>query len=224
MRRHRGEMELALEHRRACAPSRERRSAVCDGERRGPARARRRPRPRGVRAPLPPLRPVGLRARAAPPARPPPRRGRRAGDVRGGLALRGELQAGARTGGAVAVRRRPERDRRPACARRVEPTAELPETASAEPGPAEQRRVVVRLVARPPRARGAADERARGARARLLERPVAERGRRLPRHPARHREDADAQRARSPRRRCSRTSSHDAAAGLRRADRLRRRP
>ena len=58
---------------------------------------------------------------------------------------------------------------------------------------------VVHGLARPPRARGAEPERARGDRARLLERAVPERGGELPRPAARHGEDADAERARSAR-------------------------
>ena len=61
-------------------------------------------------------------------------------------------------------------------------------------------------MARPPRARGAARARARGDRARVLERPLAERGREVARHSARHGEDADAQRAASGSRASSRGS------------------
>ena len=50
--------------------------------------------------------------------------------------------------------------------------------------------------------------RARGDRARLLERAVAERGGELPRTPARHREDADAERARAARGRPGRRAAH----------------
>src|ERR671936_1903421 len=49
-------------------------------------------------------------------------------------------------------------------------------------------------MARAPRARRAARVGARGARARLLERSLAERGRGLPEHPARDGEDEDAER------------------------------
>ena len=77
-------------------------------------------------------------------------------------------------------------------------------------------------MARPPRARGAARARARGDRARLLERALAERGRRVPRHPARHREDAHARRAAAPRRHCWETSWHERVRRHRRHRRPRR--
>ena len=96
-------------------------------DRRGPARARRRGRPRRVRRPLPPLRASGARARAAPARRPRTRRGRRPGGVRVDLAIRAQLPPRARAGRAVALRRRAQRDRRPRpragrAARRAAPT------------------------------------------------------------------------------------------------------
>src|SRR5205807_4833909 len=57
------------------------------------------------------------------------------------------------------------------------------------------------VAPRPPRARGPGRERAQRARARVLERPLAERDCGLPEHPARHRQDEDAERARPPGRR-----------------------
>ena len=107
--------------------------------------------------------------------------------------------------------------------RTPEPAAETPDIPSAEPGPARQAeaawaawRVHRALETLPP-------TRARGDRARVLERPLAERGGRVPRHPARHREDADAQRARPPRRRARGGSSVSGdAATFRRAGRRRR--
>src|SRR5207244_12972316 len=60
------------------------------------------------------------------------------------------------------------------------------------------RRGVLRLLARAPRARGAAADGADGDRARVLGRPVPERGVRLPERPSRHGEDADAERPPPP--------------------------
>ena len=85
---------------------------------------------------------------------------------------------------------------------RADTTAELPELASPEGGPDEQaeeadtawrvHRALEELNA----------ERARGDRARVLERAVPERGGELPRPAARDREDADAKRARAACARC----------------------
>src|SRR5213076_2945891 len=102
-----------------------------------------------------------------------------------------------RAGSALALRRREERDRRPdasarRCHLRRSPRGRLARRWARRAGA-----VLLRLVARPPGRAGLAAARARGARARLLERAFAERGRPLPRHPARHRQDADAQRSRA---------------------------
>ena len=83
---------------------------------------------------------------------------------------------------------------------RNEPPAEAPDEPSLEAGPDERAEQAWVAVARAPRARDAARARARGGRARLLERPLAERGRRETWNPARDREDADARRARASRR------------------------
>ena len=127
------------------------------------------------------------------------RRRGRPGDVHVGLALRSQLQARARPGRTVALRRRAERDRRPRArphrSRRRRPARR----AFARAGPARAGRAELALVARPPRARGAAGARARRPRARLLEGSVAERDRRTPRHSARYREDAHAQQPRPAR-------------------------
>ena len=92
----------------------------------------------GVRGALPPLCALGFRARAAPPGRPRPRRGRCPGDVRLDLARRPHVQARARPGSAVALRRRAQRDRRPrpdaARACRSRPPSEV----SGDAGPAER--------------------------------------------------------------------------------------
>ena len=80
---------------------------------------------------------------------------------------------------------------------RAEPPMEAPDEAVGRAGPGRAGRAGWVALARAPRARGAAGARARGAVARLLERPVAERGRGVPRHPARHRQDAHARRARA---------------------------
>ena len=83
-------------------------------------------------------------------------------------------------GRAVALRRRAQRDRRP------QPRAQRAAGRGARrgrrrAGARRARRAVVDAVAGAPRARAAAGARARGDRARLLERPLAERGRRAPR-------------------------------------------
>src|SRR5581483_6878461 len=159
----------------------------------------RRARPRGVRAALPPLHPLGDGARPAAPTRPRPRRGRGAGDLRRRLALRRELQARARPRGAVALCRRPKRDHRPdahaqrACGRGAGHPFRRARAARA-------RRDLVRVVARPSRPGRAAGEGARSRGAGLLERDVAERGRRVPRHPPRHRQDPDPERPLAARR------------------------
>ena len=70
----------------------------------------------------------------------------------------------------------------------------------ARAGPARAGRGRLDRLARAPGARGALAERARGDRARLLERALAVRDRRVPRHSARHREDAHPRSARPPRR------------------------
>src|SRR5207244_1992204 len=97
----------------AVGPGQEERRAAEALLGRGADRAVRQRRQRGVRGPLPALRPAGVRPRAATARRSRPRRGRDAGDVRVGLARRLELPTGAWTGRALALRRRPERDRRP---------------------------------------------------------------------------------------------------------------
>ena len=58
---------------------------------------------------------------------------------------------------------------------RTDVPAEIPEEPAREAGPARPRRAELGRVARAPRARGAAGARARGDRARLLERPLADR-------------------------------------------------
>ncbi len=78
--------------------------------------------------------------------------------------------------------------------------AELPDRAAERARAARDGRAGLGRLARAPGARGAARARARSDRARLLERPVAERGRRVPPSAARHREDANAVCARPPRR------------------------
>ena len=107
------------------------------------------------------------------------------------------LQAGARAGRAVAVRRRAQRDRRPQ-PRPQRAAGRRSRRAVARPRPRRARRAVVDAVAGARRARAAPGARARGDRARLLERPVAERGRRTARNSARYGEDADAGRADAP--------------------------
>ena len=77
--------------------------------------------------------------------------------------------------------------------------AELPELASPDPGPAQQAEDVRRRLARAPRPRGAPASGARGDRARLLERHVAERGGRVSPPAARNGEDPDAKRPRAAR-------------------------
>ena len=75
-------------------------------------------------------------------------------------------------------------------------------------------------LARAPRARDAAAARARRDRARVLERAFAERGRRVPGHPARHRQDTHAQRARP----AGRSARRRSCVRTRRARRAGRRP
>ena len=142
----------------------------------------------------------GCSATAAAPRTPCRRRSRRSGAR---PAATGPSAAPARPG---STRSRATRSST-APARAATRSAEVPDTPSGEPGPSEQAEAGVRLLARPPRARGAARARARGARARLLGRPLAERGRRVPRHPARYRQDAHAQRPRAARGRCSKERS-----------------
>ena len=77
--------------------------------------------------------------------------------------------------------------------------AELPELASHRARAPRAGRGLGRRVARAPRPRGAAAARARSDRARLLERPVAERGGRVSPPPARNREDPNAKRPRAAR-------------------------
>ena len=84
---------------------------------------------------------------------------------------------------------------------RSEIPADPPEEEATEPGPPEQAEAVVALLARAPGAPGPARPRANGARARVLERALAERGGDVPEHPARDGQDANAQRARAPGRR-----------------------
>ena len=109
------------------------------------------------------------------------------------------------------------------CRARGEPTfADPPEAVSPDAGPDEQAEPATIVVARASRRRGPARARARGARARLLGRSLAERGRAVPRHPARHRQDAHAQRPSRASPTCSKGSSDDAR--LRRAGRRRPRP
>ena len=88
--------------------------------------------------------------------------------------------------------------------RRTLPTvADPPELVGDRPDARRGGRVVLERLARPPGARDAAGARAGGDRPRVLLRPLAERGGGVPPHPARHRQDANAQRAR-PARRCAR--------------------
>ena len=88
--------------------------------------------------------------------------------------------------------------------RTPEPVAELEDGPGRDPGPVRRGRGVVDGVARAPRARGASRPRAAGHRARVLERALAERDRRSARDPARHGQDADAERSRTSRRRSGR--------------------
>ena len=170
--------------------------------------------------PLPALRAAGVRARPAPARRPRPRRGRGAGDVRLDLARRPRSYRPERGPGApwlYAVARNAIVDRGRARAR----------AAGRGAGHGVRRR-----RARPsgPRRAGRAwrvhraleelpdHERTRD-RARLLERPLAERDRRVPEHPARHRQDAHPRGARRGSPTCSRRSSDDRRPELRRARR-----
>ena len=170
-------------------------------------RARRRPRARGLRGALRALRPPRARARPPPPRRSRPGRGLRPGGVRRRLALGLELRPRrAGPGGAwlytiarnaiVDVQRR----------RTVPTVADPPELVATGPTPDEEAeaswnawRVHRALETLPER-------RAGGDRPRVLLRLLAERGRGVPPHPARHRQDANAQRAR-PARRCARRES-----------------
>ena len=105
-----------------------------------------------------------------------------------------ELPARAWAGRAVALRGRAECGRRPDPRERASRPPSLPDDGSTEAGPDEPAETdwiawrVHRAFEELP------EHGAQRARARVLERAVAERGRRLPRHPARYREDADAQR------------------------------
>ena len=95
---------------------------------------------------------------------------------------------------------------------RTEPPAEAPDEPSLDASP-EERAEQAWTSWRVHRAlEAAARARARGDRARLLERPLAERGGGDARHPARHREDAHAQRAAAARRRSSRRRSNEPGA------------
>src|SRR5262249_36852154 len=102
-------------------------------------------------------------------------------------------------GCAVAVRRGTQCDRgsRPGAHRAAGRTDRH---AFRRAGPARARRAVLCRLARAPRTGGAAGDGAKRAGACLLERAVAEGDRRPPRHPGRHGEDADAQRAAASRR------------------------
>ena len=122
MRKDRGDMEIALEvpqSRLRAVPAETRTSRTAGSVRRGAARARRRARPRRLRGPVRPLRQPGLQPRPAQARRPRARRGRRSGGVRGHLALRLDVSAGARRGRRLAVHGRAERDRRPAAPQRA---------------------------------------------------------------------------------------------------------
>ena len=132
-----------------------------------------------------------------------------------------DVQAGARRRRALALRGRAQRDRRPQ-PRRTRAAGRGARAPSLEPTPAE--RAETSYVSwRVHRAlEGLPAERARRDRARLLRRALAERGRRLPRHPARHGQDADTRRASAGSPTCSKESCDDARAGLRRARRRRR--
>ena len=99
--------------------------------------------------------------------------------------------------------------------------AELPELASGEPGPGAAGGGLGRRVARPPRPRGAPATRARGDRARLLERHVAERGGRVPPPPARNGEDPNAKRPRAACVDAGRRVAREPRADVRRTDRRR---
>ena len=132
-------MELALDTPRSCAPCRGRPHLRRLRRTRRDAdllvRVAERDRVAFELA-LPSVRPLGLRARAAAPARPAACRGRGAGDLHRRLALGRELPAGARPCRAVALRRRAERDHRPAARaqRAACGSARLP---SGEAGPAD---------------------------------------------------------------------------------------
>ncbi len=80
------------------------------------------------------LRAPGARAGAAPARRQRPRRGRRAGDLRRGLALGAELQGRARHRLGLALRRRAPRDHRPRAAE-ARNAVEAPDEADDEPAP-----------------------------------------------------------------------------------------
>ena len=156
-----------------------------------------RRRPRGVRVALPALRAAGVRARAAAARRPRPRRGRRAGDVRRGLALRPQLPARARARRALALRRRAQRDRRPRPRPRASRRPRCRTTASPGRRPGRARRGGLDR-------RGACTARSRSCRrtsasvielaywSGLSQSEVAE----FLEHPARHRQDAHARGAR----------------------------
>src|SRR5439155_9653495 len=141
-------------------------------QRRRAAASNRGRRSRGVRRPLPALRAPRLRARAAPPRRPRPGRGRNSGDVRLGLALGCELSARTRSGSTLALCRREKRDRRPH-AGALRAADRGTRRALLRARPAGGSGAFLAGLARPPGAAGAARSRAPPARARVLERALA---------------------------------------------------
>src|SRR4029079_5672305 len=142
---------------------------------------------------------VGLRPRTAEARGPRSRRGRRAGGVHGGLALRLDVPAGARRGRRLDLHGRPERDRRPAAPQRSRSRRGASRARVRRAGARAAGRGLRRVVARAPRPRGPAAAGARSDRARVLERHVAERGGRVPPPAARNGEDPNAKRPRAAR-------------------------
>ena len=125
----------------------------------------------------------------------------------------------------VALHDRPQRDRRRAPQAAAADPRRSAGRRSTPPDAGRRGRGIVERVAHSSRARGAARARADGDRARVLLRPLAERGRRVPADPARNRQDPHAQRTRAPRRRPGgrpdeRSELSDAE--VRRVDRARR--